>query len=381
MIYNIFRLEVRYDIIQGDDKMNNSDIGNIKIYSYLEIWSINLPIRIYANGKLIKRLKRRTVFEYKIKEDTMFTFKFAAYKKATLTVMANDNIDIFLSLKIGGLNNAVVAEGIYRSDPSYKEVKEVFMKKWHNDYIKNMKKDVKKYRLYKYLSIILFLFSYYSLYKFNNFTLTMIIHIISIIGIYIFSRHTDIKTVDKLIFNVPDTWQLDERYYDWVRYKIAPTFEKKYNMSSITRLKVSEITLEIEPYGRDKPVKYRLYFSNHYINLINENNYKYPLFVRGEIIREDPKDKEEPYVEFFDIGEVDLQNNENAIKAFKMMEKALFREEVDKMHEYTIKYYVGTSSSTTTVETVTANSEYNAKQLIINKYSGQEVHILDIKMN
>ena len=51
------------------------------------------------------------------------------------------------------------------------------------------------------------------------------------------------------------------------------------------------------------------------------------------------------------------------------------------MHEYTIKYYVGTSASTTTVETVTANSEYNAKQLIINKYSGQEVHILDVKMN
>lgn len=48
------------------------------------------------------------------------------------------------------------------------------------------------------------------------------------------------------------------------------------------------------------------------------------------------------------------------------------------MNTYEIKYYVGNSSSTTTVETVTANSEYNAKQLIINKYSGQEVHILNI---
>ena len=51
------------------------------------------------------------------------------------------------------------------------------------------------------------------------------------------------------------------------------------------------------------------------------------------------------------------------------------------MHEYTIKYYVGVSSSNTTIETVTASSEYNAKQLILNKYPGQEVHILDVKMN
>ena len=51
------------------------------------------------------------------------------------------------------------------------------------------------------------------------------------------------------------------------------------------------------------------------------------------------------------------------------------------MREYVIKYYVGVSSSNTTVETVTASSEYNAKQLIINKYPGQEVHILDVKMN
>ncbi len=48
------------------------------------------------------------------------------------------------------------------------------------------------------------------------------------------------------------------------------------------------------------------------------------------------------------------------------------------MNTYEIKYYIGGSSSTTTVETVSANSEYNAKQLIINKYSGQEVHILNI---
>lgn len=49
------------------------------------------------------------------------------------------------------------------------------------------------------------------------------------------------------------------------------------------------------------------------------------------------------------------------------------------MNSYEIKYYVGNSSSTTTTEVVNANSEYNAKQLIINKYSGQEVHILSIR--
>lgn len=49
------------------------------------------------------------------------------------------------------------------------------------------------------------------------------------------------------------------------------------------------------------------------------------------------------------------------------------------MNTYEIKYYVGNSSSTTTTETVNSNSEYNAKQLIINKYQGQEVHILNVK--
>ncbi len=48
------------------------------------------------------------------------------------------------------------------------------------------------------------------------------------------------------------------------------------------------------------------------------------------------------------------------------------------LQTYRIKYYVGVSSSTTTEETVQANSEYNAKQLIINRYPGQEVHILNI---
>ena len=49
------------------------------------------------------------------------------------------------------------------------------------------------------------------------------------------------------------------------------------------------------------------------------------------------------------------------------------------MNTYIIKYFVGNSSSTTTEETVQANSEYNAKQLIIDRYPGQEVHILNVK--
>ena len=46
---------------------------------------------------------------------------------------------------------------------------------------------------------------------------------------------------------------------------------------------------------------------------------------------------------------------------------------------YLIKYYVDNSANTTE-ETVTASSEYNAKQLILTKYSGHDVHILNIKM-
>lgn len=49
------------------------------------------------------------------------------------------------------------------------------------------------------------------------------------------------------------------------------------------------------------------------------------------------------------------------------------------MNNYEIKYFVGNSSAATTIEVVSANSEYNAKQLIINRYAGQEVHILNIK--
>lgn len=48
------------------------------------------------------------------------------------------------------------------------------------------------------------------------------------------------------------------------------------------------------------------------------------------------------------------------------------------LNTYLVKYFVGTSSANTTEETVQANSEYNAKQMIINRYSGQEVHILNI---
>ncbi len=48
------------------------------------------------------------------------------------------------------------------------------------------------------------------------------------------------------------------------------------------------------------------------------------------------------------------------------------------LNTYLVKYFVGSSSSTTTEEQVTANSEYNAKQMIINKYQGQEVHILNV---
>ena len=49
------------------------------------------------------------------------------------------------------------------------------------------------------------------------------------------------------------------------------------------------------------------------------------------------------------------------------------------MNTYIVKYFVGNSSSNTTEETVVANSEYNAKQLIISRYQGQEVHILNIE--
>lgn len=49
------------------------------------------------------------------------------------------------------------------------------------------------------------------------------------------------------------------------------------------------------------------------------------------------------------------------------------------MHTYLIKYYVDNSANTTE-ETINASSEYSAKQLILAKYPGHNVHILNVKM-
>ena len=361
--------------------MNNSSLGNIKIYGYLEHWLIDFPVKIYANGKLIKKLRRRNVFEYVVNEDTNLLFKFATFKKVELFVKSNDNIDIFLSIN----NKKIMVEGIYQSDPSYNEVKEIFIRKWHNDYVEAMKKDVRLYKLYKTLFILLLFFSYFSLIIIDNFFFTLVIHIISIIGIYRCSRHTKWKSAtDSLIIErPPDIWQLDERYYDWINYRIKPLFELKYNMLCKIRESASEILLEMWP-NDDTTRRYLLSFSNIVNNLINENNYKYPLYVTARIISCSmtlPHKSVDTSSYELIVGEVDLSNKANYWKAFQMMERVLFGEEVNIMHEYEIKYYVGNSSSTTTVETVTANSEYNAKQIIINKYNGQEVHILNVKMN
>lgn len=49
------------------------------------------------------------------------------------------------------------------------------------------------------------------------------------------------------------------------------------------------------------------------------------------------------------------------------------------MNTYEVKFYVGSIGSTTTIDTVVTNSEYNAKQIILARYPGQEVHILSVR--
>ena len=358
---------------------DNSEKGNIKIYSYLEEWPIHFPIRVYANGKLIKKLKRRTTFEYKIEVDTTFTFKFASFKKATITVKANDDIDIFLSITTD-FSYSVIAQGIYRSDSEYLKVRDIFFEKWHKSYVKKMKKDVRIHRLKKLLFVLLLLFSYYALFKYN-FYFVLLIHIIAIIGIIKYDRSTRYFVPSIFVRRRADIWEPDERYFDWVK-AVVNALSIKYSMKEPYYRINNGYDIVAEIFDNSLRIKYILGFDNMDPKLINEKNYRFPLYVEAKIMAYGIHNKnEENYSRYIDIGEVDLSTLKNKQDALKKIEEAIFEGEVNKMHEYIIKYYVGVSSSGTTVETVTANSEYNAKQLIINKYPGQEVHILDIKMN
>ena len=167
---------------------------------------------------------------------------------------------------------------------------------------------------------------------------------------------------------------MDEGYDIKIRTILFPRLQKYMYMMSDP---VSDHPGHQTYTGFYKKHRINFTFFNAHKKMTNINNYKYPMLL--------VVDYPDNNIFNLELGEIDLCNEKNVNKAVDLIVKSLnlepriiHYEGGELMNTYLVKYFVGNSSSTTTEEEVSANSEYNAKELIIARYPNQEVHILNI---
>ena len=341
------------------------EYGNIVVFGHDDWYVTGKEIEIYENNTLIGTVNRKGIWQYKVNNDTKLVFKIGT-KEADVKVRCDTNNEIKLFYGSDLKAKITYTDSKFSIDKHNKELQ-------HDKFSKTLTYKYYGIQFRKVLYIILFFLSWFI----NDSYLQTILFFGSLIAIIIHTNKFN-NTKWKHLAG-PRSLYINQVYEVLIMTKLIPKLHQEFNYYGI---KMTQRPIEDDPgkqtyIGHDKDnnsIKFKFYIAHE--DMVNINKYKYPMLLKFS------------YKNFYNetIGEIDLSNNTNIDATIKLIidtlkEKELIKGGEEIMNTYSVKYYIGTSSSTTTVETVTANSEYNAKQLIINKYPNQEVHILNVTKN